>query len=77
MKELYKKVKEVVFTKKEDAKNKPSRLRVYVGGCGWGTLEEIDVYGKGYIRFDNLGGSLVRDWEHFFDMVINVRVDDE
>lgn len=63
----YRKITQCLF-QKEEADWNPKPLRVFTV-CGWGTLTEFDHTGKGFISFDVGGGQLVRDWNHFFNLV--------
>lgn len=69
MGKLYRRIKEVMYKPEDPDLKKPIRIRVYVPDCGWGVLEEFNESGNGYIKFDDGGGTIVRNWENFFNMV--------
>jgi len=57
------------YEKKDSYEKEPKQLRVYVDSCGWGTLTSFNEKGEGYIAFDDMGGQIVRNWDHFMNMV--------
>ena len=64
------------YAKKDPQSNEPKNIRVYSPACGWGELTEFSSKGDGYIKFDSGGGQLVRNWEHFLDMVEKIDTGD-
>ena len=75
MTKWFRKISQATFTKEESGWN-PKPLRVFTT-CGWGTLTEFDHTGKGYIKYDSGGGSLVRDWNYFLNLVQIMETGDE
>ncbi len=64
------------YTKKDPQFSQPKGLRVFISS-GWATLTEMNELGVGYLKIDNGGGQLVRNWEHFFNMVEVIETDIE
>lgn len=58
------------YEQEEPQFNKATTPRVYVKGCGWGELTQFTEKGDGYIKFDSGGGQLIRNWNHFFELVV-------
>lgn len=46
----------------------PQQLNVMVAS-DWGILEKINPDGTGFIKFKNGGGQLIRNWDHFFELI--------
>lgn len=57
------------FSKEPVESKEPANPNVYVPSCGWGTLTDFDAKGNGYIKFRDGSGQIVRNWDHFLDMV--------
>jgi len=58
-----------IFNKEEPSFPTHDKPRVYVPNCGWGVLSSFDATGSGMIHFEEGGGQIVRNWDHFFDLV--------
>jgi hypothetical protein len=64
------------FTKEKEEEIEPKSTRVYSPACGWGTLNEFKEDGTGHIEFDCGGGQIIRDWNHFLNMITIIETQD-
>ncbi len=74
---FYRQIKQALFQKKKPEYKEPEKIKVYVENCGWGFLEDFNAKGKGYIRFESGGGQIVRNWDHFLNMVEVIETQEE
>lgn len=65
----HRKITAAIFQEEEPESDSPKKPRVYLNDCGWGILQDFSADGSGYIKFDNGGGQIVRNWNHFLEMV--------
>lgn len=71
------KILQCSFNKEEIQYRDQMSPKVYVGTCGWGILRDFDHKGAGYIQFDSGGGQIIRNWDHFFDIVESIETRDK
>lgn len=71
----FRRIVNAVWKKESVESSVPKIPRVYVCPCGWGELKEFNEKGEGYIRFDNGGGQIVRNWDHFMNLVSQIETD--
>lgn len=57
------------FIEEKQSVKKKQKLKVKCGSSSWGTLDQISPDGSGYIIFDGGGGQLIRNWDHFFELI--------
>ncbi len=71
----HRKIKETFFLKEDADLKEPKNVRVYIPSCGWGELTDFSPNGNGYVKLDNGGGQIIRNWDHFLDCVITIQTD--
>lgn len=70
----HRKITSALF-QKEDPEDSPAKKpKVYVNG-DWGVLQDFSASGDGYIKFDNGSGQIVRNWNHFLEMVQKIETE--
>jgi hypothetical protein len=52
----------------EKEKSPPQTLNVFISGS-WGVLHDIKPNGCGYIKFKDGSGQIIRNWDHFFELI--------